>query len=138
MKIFFDTNVIIAAFASHGTCSDLFEHCLSEYTICISQQVLDELYKVLANKLRFPKALVAKIVTFTRQNTTIISHEPLPETLCRDPDDDNILAAAISGNVDCLVSGGKDLLELKKVKGIRILKPSDFWKFEKEKKYLKR
>jgi hypothetical protein len=27
MKVFFDTNVLVAAFISHGACCELFDHC---------------------------------------------------------------------------------------------------------------
>ena len=133
MKIFFDTNVLIAAFVAHGVCSDLFEHCLTEHTICISQQVPDKFSEKVVKKLRFPKPLMDSVITFLRKNTVSLSYSPLSSSICRDPDDDNILTAAISGKVDCLISGDEDLLVLKKVQGIPILKPKDFWKFEKRK-----
>ena len=46
--------------------------------------------------------------------------------MCRDPDDDNILAAAESGKCDCIITGDKDLLVLKAYKGIDILNPREF------------
>jgi len=55
----------------------------------------------------------------------------LTKTLSRDADDDNILAAAGSKKVDCIVTGDKDLLVIKKYKNIKILSPRDFWSFEK-------
>lgn len=133
MKFFFDTNVLIAAFATHGVCSDLFEHCLAEHSICISQQVLDELYEILVEKLEFPKPIVTQVVTFIRENVVILAHGHLPSPICRDTDADSILAGAISGNVDCLISGDKDLLVLKNIQGIPILAPHNFWEFEKKK-----
>jgi len=97
MKIFFDTNVLIAAFIARGTCSDLLEHCLVEHKIYISLWVLDELYEKLVMKFRFPKAKVDQM------------------------------------NVDCLISGDEDLLVLKNFQGLPIIRPGDFWRFEKEK-----
>lgn len=133
MKIFFDTNVIIAAFVTRGTCSHLFEHCLGEHVICISQQVMDELKRNLRKKLRFPKARVDEMMAFVRQNTTILTEVHLFSRVCRDPDDDNILAVAVNGEVDCLITGDEDLLELEEFQKIPILKPMEFWKFEKRK-----
>jgi len=46
--------------------------------------------------------------------------------VCRDPDDDNILAAAVSGKCDCIITGDKDLLVLKEYEGIDIFSPRDF------------
>jgi len=46
--------------------------------------------------------------------------------VCRDPDDDTILACALEARADYLVTGDIDLLELKIFKGIRIVTPRDF------------
>jgi len=34
---------------------------------------------------------------------------------CRDPEDDKFLSCAISANADCIVTGDKDLSDLKKI-----------------------
>ncbi len=132
MKIFFDTNVLIAAFIARGICGELFDHCLVEHKIYVSQWVLDELYEKLVRKFRFPKAKVDQIVDFIRKNTEMLTYAPLSTPICRDPDDDHILASAVSGNVDCLISGDEGLLVLKNFQGLPIIRPSDFWRFEKE------
>ncbi|NIR52488.1 putative toxin-antitoxin system toxin component, PIN family [candidate division KSB1 bacterium] len=43
-----------------------------------------------------------------------------------DPDDDNIIATAIAANCDCIISGDKDLITLKQVNNIRIIKSAEF------------
>jgi uncharacterized protein len=48
--------------------------------------------------------------------------------LCRDPDDDKFLSCAVSANATWIVSGDKDLLTLKAIEGIPIIKPADFIK----------
>ena len=133
MKILLDTNVLIAAFISRGMCSELFEYCLAEHTIYISKWILDELYEKLVKKFGFSKTKVDQVVNFIRENTVMLTYTPLSSPICRDPDDDHILASAISGNVDCLISGDEDILVLKEFQEIPILKPNDFWRFEKEK-----
>jgi len=49
----------------------------------------------------------------------------------RDPDDDNILTAAISRKCDSIITGDKDLLVLKQHEGINIFNPRDFLMNEK-------
>lgn len=133
MKIFFDANVLIAAFIARGVTSELFEHCLTEHTICTSKFVLDELHKNLVRRFGFSKAKANRVVKFIRKNAVVVDYALLSEPICRDPSDDHILAAAISGEVDCIISGDEDLLVLRNVHSIPILKPADFWRFEKEK-----
>ena len=44
----------------------------------------------------------------------------------RDPADDMVLAAAIGGRADWVVSLDRHLIDLGKVEGVRILRPGDF------------
>jgi predicted nucleic acid-binding protein len=44
----------------------------------------------------------------------------------RDPADDLVLAAAIGGRADWIVSLDRHLVDLAKVEGVRILRPGDF------------
>ena len=133
MKILLDTNVLISSFITHGVCSELFEYCLTEHTICISEWIIDEFYEKLTKKFKFPKPKVEQVINFIRKNTLILKSIPLSSPVCRDSDDDNVLASALNGNVDCIISGDDDLLVLDSFHGIKIISPSNFWKFEKQK-----
>ncbi len=130
MKVFFDTNVLVAAFISHGACNDLFDHCLDEHDVYTSDFVLNELVDKLLNKFKFPEQKTDWALKNITDSAVIIKKAILRKQISRDKDDDNIIAAAIKGNVDCIVTGDNDLLVLKSVKGIPILKPKDFWTFE--------
>jgi len=132
MRIFLDTNVLIAAFISHGTCKELFEYCITRHTICTSQAVIDEFSNILLKKFKFSQHIIDRVVDFLQENLTKVNFEPLSSPVCRDPKDNNILASAVSGNVGCIITGDEDLLILKKFQDIPILKPQEFWKFEKE------
>lgn len=46
----------------------------------------------------------------------------------RDPDDDKIIAAAVEGNADYIVSRDRDLLDLKEYNDIKIISPEQFIK----------
>ncbi len=130
MKVFFDTNVLVAAFISHGACNDLFGHCLDEHDVYTSDFVLNELIDKLVKKFKFPEHKIDRALKNITDSAVIIKKATLRKQLSRDKDDDNIIAAALKANVDCIISGDEDLLVLKAVKGIPILKPKDFWKFE--------
>jgi uncharacterized protein len=54
----------------------------------------------------------------------VIEPRPLPQPVCRDPDDDEVLALAIAAKVELIVSGDKDLLSLRSFQGIPILAPA--------------
>ena len=46
----------------------------------------------------------------------------------RDPEDDKFLAAAVEGKARYVVTGDKDLLDIKTYRGIRIIPPAAFLK----------
>jgi predicted nucleic acid-binding protein len=50
---------------------------------------------------------------------------PFPR-VCRDSDDDLIIATAVAANADRLVTGDNDLLTLGKHHGLRIVTPRQF------------
>ena len=43
MKVCFDTNVVLAAFATRGLCADLFAHVLLEHELLVGETVIREL-----------------------------------------------------------------------------------------------
>lgn len=131
MRVFFDTNVLVSAFIAHGTSSEVFEHCLSSCQAYTSSFIMDELKDVLSSKLHLSASRIAEIYEFLANNLELVEAGRLEEKVCRDPDDDFVLAGALVASADCLITGDEDLLILKVYKDIRIIKPSDFWRFEK-------
>lgn len=130
MKIVFDTNVLIAAFVSHGTCAELFEYCVRHHEIFTSKYILKEFRDNLLSKLKFSHREVAEASQLLRSRMMITEPSPIIKPVCRDPKDDPILGTAIAGGCQCIVTGDKDLLTLKKYKNIDIISPNNFWKYE--------
>jgi len=123
MKVFFDTNVLIAAFISHGVCCELFDYCLEKHTVFTSNFVLDEFVDKLLNKFHLTETKVLWACDHLRTHTTFTSEAPLSHQICKDHNDDHIIAAGLNAKVDCIVTGDKKLLELKKVFDIPIIQP---------------
>jgi uncharacterized protein len=61
---------------------------------------------------------------------SVVVPRSLESNVCRDLDDDMILATALAGNAVCIITGDQDLLILKKFGSIDILKPSEFADYE--------
>ena len=130
MRIVFDTNVLIAAFISHGVCADLVEHCIHHHEIVASEFIFAEFSKNLSVKLKTPISDVNEAVRLLRSRIAVVAPLNLGTRVCRDPKDDHILGAAIQGDCQCIITGDKDLLILKKHRGIKIILPRDFWEYE--------
>ena len=131
MRIVLDTNVLIAAFIARGVCHQLLEHCISHHDLVISEFILDELREKLVVKFKYTSEVADETLKLLRSHMEIVSPLPLDKPVCRDADDDNVLAAAVAGSCECIITGDKDLLVLKQFQGIDILSPSDFQGYER-------
>ena len=130
MKLVIDTNVLIAAFISHGVCNELLEHCILNHDAVLSKFILDELKDKLTDKFKFTTREANAAVNLLKSRCPIVATQTLLSPVSRDPDDDNIIATAISGTCECIITGDKDLLDLKKTGDILIVSPSQFWEIE--------
>lgn len=130
MRILLDTNVLIAAFVSRGTCSELVEHCVRNHSLISSVPLLAELEEKLSGKLGFSRQETRDAINLLRGVMTLVEPVPLDQPVCRDPDDDSVLAAAVTGECNCVVTGDKDLLVLEQFQRIPIVTPADFWRLE--------
>lgn len=126
MRILLDTNVLISAFLSRGLCSELVEHCSEQHALVTSPQIIDELREKFLTKFRMPQAAVDQALAALFQGMEIVEPVALPERICRDPDDDVIIASALGGACDLVVTGDRDLLDLKGHAGIAFLSPREF------------
>lgn len=131
MKIVLDTNVLIAALIARGTCHELLEHCVLRHDLFTSEFILEETHEKLIEKFGYTAELAAEAVSVLRSRMKVITPSKLESQVCRDPDDDNILAAAVSGDCDCIITGDKDLLVLEQHEGIDIFRPRDFLENER-------
>jgi uncharacterized protein len=130
VRVFLDSNVLIAAFIARGACAHLMQHAIRHHRILTTLFVLAEVEDRLSSKFSYSPTEVRGVGEFLTVNCELVAHGSPEEALCRDPDDDNVLAGALVGEADCIVTGDKDLLVLGEVKGIPILAPADFWQFE--------
>ena len=126
MRVVLDTNILIGALITKGTPPDgLYQAWLrGEIELVTSIAQIDELADVLARE-RLRQFLDADEATAMVENigTRAVVLDELPSvSLSPDLMDNRILAAAISGSVDLIVSGDKKhMLALREVDGIPIV-----------------
>jgi len=128
MKVVLDSNVIVSAFATRGLCASLFEILLASEEIIISEHILYEVKRVLRIKIKLPEKNTSEIIDYLRESCSVLDYNKLISNVCRDKDDDKILALAFSNGIKLIVTGDKDILSLKKYKTIKILSPKEYWK----------
>ncbi len=130
MRVVLDTNVLVAAFVARGICTDVFERVIADHELVLSPHILDEFDRVMTSKLGFDHTRVERALALFRRVGRVVTPEPLEEPVCRDRDDDAVLALAHSSGASCLVTGDDDLLILKSFEQIPIISLRAFLTFE--------
>src|SRR5439155_10058967 len=97
------------------------------HELVTSHFILDELQQSLVKKLDVSTSKAREAVVLLQSQMEVVEPIALNKPVCRDSDDDFVLGTAISGNCQCIVTGDKDLLHLKRYRQIEIVSPSQFW-----------
>jgi len=128
VKLFFDTNVIVSAVVCRGLSFDVIKDAMEKHEVFYTKYVLKETQRVLTSKFPLSDETIKSAVSLIKKyfNEGKTSHKV--DKICRDPDDNQILADAAANEIDILITGDKDLLILKTHKGIKIILPADYWK----------
>ncbi|MGH7859008.1 MAG: putative toxin-antitoxin system toxin component, PIN family [Candidatus Binatia bacterium] len=125
MKLVFDTNVIIAGIVAEGLCRELLEVHVPAHEAVLSDALFEELVETLRAKFDLA-AEELPIVQLYRRHARRVEIQELERPVCRDRDDDRVLATALAGEVAAIVTGDSDLLTLGSWKGIERLTPRQF------------
>ena len=128
MRALSDTNVLLAAFLTEGVCAKLLLRARKrQFDLITCPFILHEFDRTLAVKFSATKqerenalALIAEAAGAVAQPADV------PSGTCGDEDDEHVLACALGTAARYLVSGDKDLLQIKTFKGIRIVSPREF------------
>ena len=127
MRVFFDTNVVLAAFATRGLCADLFAHVLIEHQLVIGETVIRELRSKLRIKLKLSKDAIDEIESLLRDQVVVSTPEEHLGLRISDADDEWIVAEAVAGDVDVLVTGDAALQKMGKRAPLPIVSPRGLW-----------
>ena len=127
MRVSLDTNVLVSAFTTRGICADVLAVTLAEHQLVLGEKVLGELSRVLHEKMRVPEDAVMEADAFLRQEAAVISKGHEIEAPIRDRDDVEVLAQAVEGLADVLVTGDRDLLDVADQLPVEVLSPRGFW-----------
>lgn len=94
-------------------------------TLLTSGYILDEFETKLVSRAGISSEEAARTRAEVTGDCEVVAITPLAVALCRDADDDAILATAIAARADSLVTGDKDLLVIGSFQGIRIVTPRE-------------
>jgi len=127
-----DTNILIRALIKPtGTVGPVLQRlAANDYRLVYSEALLSELLEKLAlPRIRAKYHLDDRSIETTLALLALRGELVRPTRsikVCRDPDDDMLLEAAVAGAAQYIVTGDEDLLVLKKFETIRIVTPRVF------------
>jgi uncharacterized protein len=132
MRAVVDTGVLVSALIRRqGTTGDVLRALRDgRFTIVYTTDILVEIIDVLGRasmraKYQIEPDDISALINLMRLRGELVS--PIRNvSVCRDPEDDKFLEAALAGHADYIVSGDGDLLELTPFEAIPILRPAEF------------
>lgn len=130
MRAVFDTNVLIAAFLTEGICAKLLLRARRrDFDLILCDGILQEFKGVLKKKFAAsPHEISEALIIISEAAPEIHGRPDSIAPVCRDSDDDLILACARGAVADYIVTGDEDLLVLENYEGINIVSPREFEK----------
>ncbi len=135
MKIVLDTNVLISArIGRNGNPARVLKHILEhgpDVELLTSTDLLSEVRRVfhyprIMRKYRLNEDEIVLYLQLIEAASTLVKVQSVPAVVKEDPDDDRVLACAIEGEADYIVTGDPHLLTLEEYEGIKIVSPRDF------------
>ena len=127
MRVFLDTNVIVSATATRGLCADVFREVLLSHELIVSEPLLTEVSRVLSTKFGANAEMIESVIQILNQDTIFSQPLDSPDVTIRDHDDLLILASALAGRAEVLITGDKELLALGSIQDLEIISPRQFW-----------
>ena len=133
LRVVLDTNIWISGLlAASGPPRKLIDSWLKgEFTLITSLYQVEELQRVLtypriARRIQLTDTELAIIFRTLVNRSEVATGDLDLHGIVRDPKDDAIIATAVNGQADYLISGDEDLLVLDSYAGVKILTPREF------------
>jgi len=128
-RVVFDTNLFLRALINPKGVNAHLLQSLDRYLLITSPAILEEVIEVLSRPELLRSKAIAKLDAARMIN--LLRRAPLVTptvtvTVCRDPDDNKFLEAAIAAKAEYLVTGDKDLRDIGEYEGVKIRSPAEF------------
>lgn len=135
IRLVLDTNVLMSGVFWSGAPSKILEAWYrKEIKLVISPNIIDEYIRVgQALNQKYTSINIQPIIDLIVIYSELVWPRQLSNQISRDADDNKFIITALTAKCNLIVSGDKDLLDIKHFINIKIIKPFDFVK-----KYLKK
>lgn len=126
MRAVLDTNVVMSAIFFGGLPLKIVRAAFAKKIELVATGAVLSEYREVCDRLRrdFPSVNSRRPLAMLESKLTIVRPSALHGTVCRDPDDDAIIACALGGKAKVICSGDSDLLALDGFRGLEIMNPT--------------
>ena len=127
MRVVFDTNIFISAFAIPGSLAEkaILKVIEGGDILVISKEIIHEVLFVLSSKFGRDKEALSHVAVILSELGELV--KPIPKiSIFKDDPDNRILECAIHGKADALVTGDKEMLRLREYKGLKIISLKEY------------
>lgn len=127
MRVVLDTNVVISALVFGGKPRRVIELIADDRVeAVVAAEMLTEARRVVADKFPQFTTDLEKLEKLLESDALWLKLGLTAIAVGCDPDDDKFIEAALAGDCQYIISGDKDLLDLKSYKYIKIITPAEF------------
>ena len=127
MRVFLDTNVIVAAVTTRGLCADVVREALARHELVVSETLFQEITVVLMEKLGVPAGFISDLISLVREGAVLAIPSAATDIPARDQADRVLVSAALNGKAELFVTGDAELLELRAIGPMAFVSPRGFW-----------
>ncbi|MFQ5431822.1 MAG: putative toxin-antitoxin system toxin component, PIN family [Nitrospinota bacterium] len=129
MKVVFDTNIFISAFAIPGGRAEeaITRVIEGNVQLLLSKPIVHEILNVLARKFDRDREELARVAVYFADLGKMIHTKRKVKVFTDDPDN-RIIGCALSGKAGFIVTGDKAMLRLGKFKEVEVITLKEFLK----------
>ena len=129
MRVFLDTNVIVAAVATRGLCADVVRDVLAHHDLVVSEDLFGEVGRVLGGEAgRSRRHGLPRSSRYSERPGPLSTPSRTIDLAISGAADRALVSAALEGEADLFVTGDRELLEIAESgKRMDIVSPRMFW-----------
>lgn len=134
LRAVLDANVLVSALIRpEGTPGKIVSRWLAEkpFELVVSRAIIDEVrraarYERVRKYMRLSQREAEALLAIVQASANLVTGTTAIEGVAVDADDHKVLAAALEGDADFLVTGDQELLALRRHAGFRIITAAAF------------
>ena len=127
MRVVFDTNIFISAFAIPGSLAEkaMLKIIEGRDILVLSKEIINEVLSVLSSKFSRDKEGLSHVAVILSELGELA--KPTQKiSIFKDDPDNRILECALHGKADAIITGDKEMLRLREYSGIKIISLKEY------------